>query len=65
MSADHRDEAEGEMNTQTGRDVVMATGEHDGDAVAIPAELLPEEMRSDGQLRVVASVDRKGLLDAL
>jgi hypothetical protein len=65
MSADHTDQDEGEMNTQTGRDVVMATGEHDGDAVAIPAELLPEEMRSDGQLRVVASVDRKGLLDAL
>lgn len=65
MSADHTDQDEGEMNTQTGRDVVMAMGEHDGDAVAIPSELLPEGMRSDGRLRVVASVDRKGLLDAL
>lgn len=54
-----------EMSTQAQDEVVLAAGENPGESVAIPARLLPAEYRTDGRLRVVASVDRGDILGRL
>lgn len=57
-----RDEGD-EMSSPGQGDVVLAAGGNPGETVSIPAELLPPEYREDGRLRMVASVDREGILD--
>lgn len=46
----------------TSIDVVVLTHIEDDERIAVPTELLPEGYRGDEELRVVAVMDRIGLL---
>lgn len=52
-----------DMNGDAHDDTVQAVGDAPGESVSIPAVLLPPEYREDGRLRIVASVDRTGILE--
>lgn len=62
MDSTSDEDERGDMSTWTQDDVVLAVGNAPGEGLRIPAELLPPEYREDGSVRVVASVDREGVL---
>lgn len=53
---------EGEPAMDTEEASVLVRADETDEGIAIPHQLLPEDARRDGRFRVIASVDRLGLL---